>query len=127
MGRYYFGQILLAYVKDGHGHTKDHPVLIVGSDEDCNSGGPLQVVVISTKIQVPCPDYHILVHDSQKTDPHTGLYEPCVVKCNWFQDVEYRRVIRAVGSMPDDKLKIIIDNINLLLEDKSFTNWVDSE
>lgn len=34
MGRFYFGQILLAYVRDGKGHTKEHPVLVVGSDEE---------------------------------------------------------------------------------------------
>jgi mRNA-degrading endonuclease toxin of MazEF toxin-antitoxin module len=110
----------LAYVRDGKGHTKDHPVLIVGSDEDCDAGGPLQVVVISTKIEDPCPDYHILVQDSPKTDPVTGLYEPCVVKCNWFEDVEYRRVIRGVGSMPDVKLRAIMEKIDTLLDDENF-------
>ena len=127
MGRFYFGQIVLAYVKDGRGGTKEHPVLIVGSDEDCDSGGPLQVVVISTKIQNPCPDYHIIVHESHKTDPDTGLYEPCVVKCNWFQDVEHRRVIKTVGSLPDMKLKIVMDKINRLLNDESFFDWVDQD
>ena len=127
MGLYYFGQILLAYVRDGMGHTKDHPVLIVGTDEDCNAGGPLQVVVISTKIQEPCPDHHIYVHNSQKTDPHTGLYEPCVVKCNWFQDVEYKRILKRMGFMPDDKLIAIMKTIDTLLNDEDFHNWVDCE
>lgn len=102
-------------------------MLVVGSDEDCDAGGPLQVVVISTKIQDPCPDYHVLVHDNRRTDPNTGLYEPCVVKCNWFQDVEHRRIIGSIGSMPDEKLQSIMEKIDALLDDEGFTNWVDRD
>lgn len=127
MARYYFGQIILAYVSDGEGGTKEHPVLVIGSDEDCASGGPLQVVVISTKIQNPCPEFHVRVHDSKKTDPRTGLYEPCVAKCNWIQDVEHRRVIKGIGSMPDDLLDPIINKVNELIDDCGFEDWVDRD
>lgn len=83
--------------------------------------------MISTKIQDPCPDYHIIVHDSHKTDPDTGLYEPCVVKCNWFQDVEHRRVIRGIGAMPGERLEAIMNMINALLDDEDFADWVGDE
>ena len=127
MARFYFGQILLAYVRDGEGHTKEHPVIIIDSDEGCASGAPIQVVVISTKVKDPCPHFHLRVHDTSEFDPRTGLYEPCVVKCNWCQEVEHRRIIKPMGSIPDDMLDLIINKINELLDDDNFTDWVDRE
>jgi mRNA-degrading endonuclease toxin of MazEF toxin-antitoxin module len=127
MARYYFGQIHLAYVKDGAGHTKEHPVLIIDSDEGCASGEPIQVVVISTKIEDPCPHYHIRVHDERRYDRGTGLFEPCVAKCNWAPSLELRRFIKFLGSMPDNLLDPIVDKINELLDDPDFDGWVDRE
>lgn len=127
MARYRFGQVLLAYVKDGRGHTKEHPVIVIDTDEACASGDPIQVVVISTRIEEPSPHYHIRVHDSYKLDGGTGLYEPCVAKCNWCQEIEPRRIIHSMGSMPDALLDPIIDKINELLDDGSFVDWVDRD
>jgi len=127
MPRHHFGQILLAYVKDGQGHTKEHPVIIIDTDEACASGDPIQVVVISTKIEVNWPHYHIKIHDVNKTDPRTGLYEPCVAKCNWCQEIEPRRIIRSTGSTPDALLDLIIDKINELLDDDTFVGWIGGD
>ncbi|WP_435011413.1 type II toxin-antitoxin system PemK/MazF family toxin [Tundrisphaera lichenicola] len=127
MARYYFGQIYLAYVNDGAGHTKEHPVLIIDPDEGCASGEAIQVVVISTKIENPCPDHHVRVHHDRNYDRFTGLSEPCVAKCNWAPSVEPRRFIKFLGSMPDDLLDSIIDKVNELLDDPSFDGWVDRE
>ena len=112
----------------GKGSTKEHPVVIVDTDEACASGDSLQVVVISTKIQTPCPHFHLKVHSSFKTDPRTGLYEPCVVKCNWRQVVDQRRLLGPqLGSMLDTTLDMIIEKINELIDDESFTDWVDGD
>jgi mRNA-degrading endonuclease toxin of MazEF toxin-antitoxin module len=127
MARYHFGQILLAYVKDGQGHTKEHPVIVIDTDEACTSDDPLQVMVISTRIRIDCPHYHIKVHESYKLNHKTGLYEPCVAKCNWCQEIEYRRIISSMGSLPDDLLDLIIDKVNELLDDEAFIDWVDRD
>jgi hypothetical protein len=124
MGRFHSGQVLWAYVNDGLGSTKEHPVVIIGSDADCDSGGPLQVVVISTKIEMPCPYFHIQVHHDDSVDPDTGLYEPCVAKCNWVQDIEYKRVIQAAGTMPDDLFDEIMTMVEQLMNDETFTEWI---
>jgi mRNA-degrading endonuclease toxin of MazEF toxin-antitoxin module len=127
MARYYLGQIHWAFVKDGEGHTKEHPVLIIPSDDGCASGDPIQVVVISTKIRDPCPHYHIPVHVDRRVDRGTGLSEPCVAKWNWAPEVEPRRFVRFMGSMPDSLLDPIIDKVNELLDDPSFTGWVNRD
>lgn len=127
MARYYFGQIYWAYVKDGVGRTKEHPVLIIDSDDGCASGDPIQVVVISTKIQEPCPHYHIHIHHDHTVDRGTGLLVPCVAKCNWAPQVEPRRFIKFMGSMPDELLNPIIDKVNELLDDSSFGGWVNRD
>ena len=37
------------------------------------------------------------------------------------------RVTYRVGSMPDIRLRVIIEKIGTLLDDENFTNWVDCE
>ena len=34
MGRFQFGQIVLAYISDGHGRTEERPALIISRDEE---------------------------------------------------------------------------------------------
>jgi mRNA-degrading endonuclease toxin of MazEF toxin-antitoxin module len=88
VGRFQFGQIVLAYISDGHGRTKERPALIISSDEENDRGDDLQLIAITTKIESPRPFYQVVVHDSFNPDARTGLGAPCVAKCNWVRDVK---------------------------------------
>jgi len=124
VGRFQFGQIIEAYLQDGTGRTKERPALIVSSDEDNDQGLDLQVIAITKNIENPCPDYHIVVHGHWKRDPVTGLNAPCVAKCNWVRDVKQDRVIRSLGRMPAEKLKLIVDTFDRIYKDPNFHNWI---
>lgn len=123
MGRYYRGQIVTTYIDDGLGHTKDRPALILSSDGECQWSPSLFVLAITKGIQDPCPHFHIPVHDSYATDSVTGLSFPCVAKCNWVREVEFRRVIRGLGCMPDALLMTIIAKFDEIQADPDFDDW----
>jgi mRNA-degrading endonuclease toxin of MazEF toxin-antitoxin module len=95
-GRYAWGRIVLAYVDDGQGRTKERPVLIISQDEDNDRGDPLQVVAISTRIEDPCPEYHIPSPWDARGHQVTGLNRPAVAKCNWVREIDQARVIRPL-------------------------------
>ncbi len=123
MGRYYFGQIVYAYIDDSKGSTKSRPSLIISSDEECNSGSDLLVLAITKRMEEPCPPYHFKVHDRHVRDPLTGLDFPCVVKCNWVREIKPRRIERRVGNMPDELLQRIVEAFDRLQADADFDDW----
>jgi len=123
VGRYQFGQIVLAYLSDGKGRTKERPVVIISPDDECNLGEPLQVVAITKGIEDPCPPYHFVVHTSNFLDPRTGLNAPCVAKCNWVREIDQSRVVRFLGYLNDELMEKILETVNTLCDDEDFDNW----
>jgi mRNA-degrading endonuclease toxin of MazEF toxin-antitoxin module len=123
MGRFYFGQIVGAYIDDGRGNTNERPVVIISDDDDYQITGEILVVPITKKPQSPCPYYHIQVHDNTVKDPCTGLYYPCWAKCNWARWIEIRRIHSTWGHMPDALLNNIADIYDALYADDTFDDW----
>lgn len=123
MGRYYFGQIILAWINDGRGGTKDRPALIISSDEECESGDELLVIAITKAIENPSPPYHFVVHDSRTLDPTTGLDAPCAAKCNWVREVSQGRILKVLGTLPDALLEQIVHAFDRLYSDETFNDW----
>ena len=123
MGRFYFGQIVEAYMDDGRGKTKLRPSLILSDDRECDAGGPISVVMISKSPTLPCPAYHIKVHETTTRDPLTGLHYPCWAKCNIVRDIELRRILRSWGHMPDHLLDLIVVAYDKIDDDPDFDDW----
>jgi hypothetical protein len=82
------------------------------------------VLSISTKIETPCPSYHVLVHNSSKRDANTGLYSPCVVKYNWAAEIEQSDVIRSLGYIPSELMERIVAAYDALYDDPLFDDWI---
>ena len=121
MGQYFFGQIIIAYVDDGRGSTKDRPAVIISSDDDLDAGADLEVIAITKGIESPCPPYHVVVQDSDTPDPETGLWYPCVAKCNWYRVIERRRVRARIGHMPDELLDEDLSDFQRSLRRRRFS------
>jgi mRNA-degrading endonuclease toxin of MazEF toxin-antitoxin module len=124
VGRFRFGQIIEAYVSDGTGGTKERPALIISNDDDNDRGRDLLVIAITRSIEDPKPDYHVIVHQGWKRDPLTGLGAPCVAKCNWVREVKQDRVMRSLGRMPQDRLKVIVETYDKIQADPDFDDWI---
>jgi len=123
VGRFRFGQIVIAYLQDGTGRTKERPVIIISPDDECDRGDRLQVVAITKSIETPCPPYHFVLHSSNTRDNRTGLNAPCVAKCNWVREIDQSKVIRVLGFVNDDLSERILDAVIKLYEHDSFTDW----
>jgi mRNA-degrading endonuclease toxin of MazEF toxin-antitoxin module len=119
VGRFQFGQIILAHMSDGHGHTKERPSLIISSDEANDRGEDLQVIAITTKIEYPCPRYHFII----QPEAANGLGARSVAKCNWVRDVPQNRVIRSLGYLDMDLMTKIVERFDELLNDDTFDGW----
>jgi mRNA-degrading endonuclease toxin of MazEF toxin-antitoxin module len=125
LGRFNFGQIVLAYFNDGAGRTKDRPGVIISRDVDNDAGLPLIVVAVTKRIDDPCPSYHVrLPHGMPRQGIKTGLTAPCVAKCNWVREVDQHRVIKVLGHAPATELGTIVDEYDALEADTEFDGWV---
>jgi mRNA-degrading endonuclease toxin of MazEF toxin-antitoxin module len=118
VGRFQFGQIILAHMSDGHGHTKDRPSLIISSDEANDRGEDLQVIAITTKIEYPCPPYHVII----QPEAANGLGAPSVAKCTWVRDVPQNKVIKSLGYLDEGILKAIVDAFDKLYKEATLNN-----
>jgi mRNA-degrading endonuclease toxin of MazEF toxin-antitoxin module len=114
MARFQFGQIVLAYVSDGTGRTKERPCVIISRDESIETGDDLLVVAITTSIDDPSPSYHVPLPWDPKGHAPTGLDKPNVAKVNWIREVPQSKVIRSLGYVPDDELEEIIRQFEFL-------------
>ena len=123
MGRFYFGQVVGAYINDGRGVTNERPVVIISDDDNHEVTGEVLVVPITKRPQFPRPNYHFQVHDGTAKDPGTGLYYPCWAKCNWARWVEIRRIPSTWDHMPDDLLNQIANMYDALYSDDAFEDW----
>ena len=123
MGRFQFGQIILAYMQDGRGRTKERPALIISRDEENDRGEDLQVIAITTQIEDPCPPYHVVLVTTSDANRGAGLSKPCVAKCNWVREVKQDKVIRSLGFLHLDLLTEIVDQFNKLYDDDTFDGW----
>ena len=124
MGRFSFGQIVLAYFSDGKGRTKERPCVIISSNASNDSGDPLQVVAITGNFDQPPPSHHIQLPWTHDRSVATGLNKPCVAKCNWLREVDQHKVIKSVGYVPAELVDQIVNEFDRLYEDTSFTDWV---
>ena len=56
MARYFYGDVVRAFIHDGGTGKKLRPVLIIDSDVDSNVDTDVLVISITTSKQRPCPD-----------------------------------------------------------------------
>ncbi len=124
MGRFCCGQIVLAYVDDGKGHTKERPCMILTRDADLLPGEPIQVVAITKDIGESPQPYWVHVPHAWPTHLQTGLYKPSVAKCNWIREIEENRIIKVLGNMTDPQFELILDCIDVLLDTADFDDWI---
>jgi len=100
VGPFRYGQIVLANVSDGHGHTKTRPVVIVTPTADIIRDEPILAVCISTQIKRPMPAEHVPIPWSNPRHPRTGVNKPNVAKCNWVVSVLSEDIIEVRGIVP---------------------------
>jgi len=123
MGRFSFGQVVLAYVSDGRGRTKERPCVVISSDRSNDAGEPLQAIAITGIFREPLPTYHVPLPWTPDGSGPTGLNKPSVAKCNWPREIDPHKVVRSLGFLPPGTLRTIVAEFDRLYEDESFSDW----
>jgi mRNA-degrading endonuclease toxin of MazEF toxin-antitoxin module len=98
------GDIFMARVPDPSGGSidHDHPVIVASTKLDGH--GRLRVVVISHKVTTPHPLGHIPMPWKV---PTTGLWQPCVAKCDWIVPVNPEILTTKIGITPPATMDLI--------------------
>jgi hypothetical protein len=109
------GDIVLADILDPQGQPCDdpHPAMVLRIDQTV-----CYLVGITTSYQDPPPGHWIRMLQFPGGHPQTGLYRPCVLKCDWVVKFDPRAVIRKMGEMPDDHFEQATQCISMLVEQK---------
>ena len=125
MGRYSFGQIVLAPVVDGtpDKNPKDRPCVIISKNTENDAGEDFLIIPITKDIPNPCPFYNIIIPHDNESRKITRLKYYSVAKCNWAFEIPQQRIIRPFGQMLDDTLLLIITAYDAILRDPAF-NWI---
>ena len=85
-------------------NPKDRPCVLISAPERIATGGPLDVVAITTRLPDPLPFDHVSLRWDRRRHPQTGLTEPNAAVCSWLVEVEASRVIRTVGHVRGKEL-----------------------
>ena len=115
------GEVIL----DRDGNPKEHPGVVLNTQEGIDSGRSLAIAAISTQFdRQNRPKHWIGLPSTTRPGGHieTGLTEPCVLKSNWLAHVEQaniRRVSPRPLAIPTVKqvLKWLEENKGFKLDD----------
>ncbi len=104
------GDIIYADFPDPNGQpcATPHPAMILTRTDRILAVNTIWVAAISTQYTKPLPDgWKELQYRSKPNPPHptTGLWKPCVLKCDWREPVEKTKIIQELGRVPLDVLE----------------------
>lgn len=112
------GSVVWARVPDPHGNLildqngnpKSRPALVLSTQDEIDSGGPLVVAAISTKFdRQACPNNWFLMESHPSGHPATGLNQPCVVKSDWLVGVEQNNIERVSPGVAARQTKQVLN------------------
>jgi mRNA-degrading endonuclease toxin of MazEF toxin-antitoxin module len=97
--------VIVVNLLDPQGRNpKDRACVLVSSAEKIASGGPLDVVAITTFLQDPLPSDHVSLPWHAGRHPRTGLNKRNAAVCSWLVEVEATRIVRTIGHVPGKHL-----------------------
>src|SRR5688500_17384816 len=82
-----WGRIAWADVPDANGFRKLRPVIIVTPTDQIQTGQPLDVIAVTSRIVEPLPVDHVLLPWHAQGHPRTGLNRKCAAVCSWVCQV----------------------------------------
>lgn len=112
------GRIVWADVADLEGRNrKCRPVVILTLADQVPAGEPFIGVAVTTRLEKPLPNTHILLPYHPKRNVMTRLSEPSAAVCNWLVEVWEQDIQDRAGVVPPELLDRIIDVVNKLADD----------
>ena len=105
------GRIVWVEMADVNGITKVRPAVIVTASDNIHPDHPLEVVAITSRLQQPLPDDHILLPWHPQGHPRTGLNRKCAAVCRWTARVASSQIQDIAGVVRGKELLEILSKI----------------
>jgi len=110
------GSVIWAEIEDPNGHRKVRPAVIVSPSEDIESGKPVRLVAITTRLTTPLPvDYVLLPWDPQGT-ARSGLRRKCAAVASWQAVISASDVQSVVGLLPPAAIAEVLAKVAEILD-----------
>jgi mRNA-degrading endonuclease toxin of MazEF toxin-antitoxin module len=106
-----FGQVVWVAIADHNGIRKTRPAVVVTPNDDIDATGLADVVAITSTLQMPLADDHVLLPWHPQGHPRTGLKRKCAAVCSWVVQVSVDDVETVAGSITGATLAEILRKI----------------
>jgi mRNA-degrading endonuclease toxin of MazEF toxin-antitoxin module len=110
------GRIVWAEIADSNGIRKLRPAAIVTPTEQIVAGGLLTVVAITSRLNDPLPDDHVLLPWHAQGHPRTGLNRRCAAVCTWLAQISESDIQDFAGVVPSAVMTVILRKITTALD-----------
>src|SRR5262245_33940771 len=98
--RFIAGRIVWATIADANGIRKLRPALIVTPTDKLTSTGSIDVVAITSRLDMPLPEDHVMLPWHPKGHPLTGLNRRCAAVCTWLAEIKESDIQDVAGIVP---------------------------
>ncbi len=113
------GSVGWAEIKDPNGYGKLRPVVIVSPTADIDSGNPVRVVAITTRLPDPLPDDHVLLPWDHQGKVRSGLRRRCAAVSSWQAEIAVTDMQQVIGILPPRVINEILHKISSALNPPS--------
>lgn len=105
------GRIVWADIADPNGHRKLRPAVIVTPSDRLTAPGPIDVVAVTSRLEDPLSDDHVLLPWHAQGHPRTGLNRRCAAVCTWLAHISEADIKDVGGVVPRVQMQAILTKI----------------
>jgi mRNA-degrading endonuclease toxin of MazEF toxin-antitoxin module len=105
------GRIVWAQLADANGIRKLRPAVIVTPTDQLTATGPFDVVAITSRLDDPLPEDHVLLPWHAQRHARTGLNRRSAAVCTWLAQVAEADIEDVAGIVPAPIMSTILEKI----------------
>ena len=105
------GRIVWAEVADANGIRKLRPAVIVTPTDQLTPTGPFDAVAVTSRLDDPLPEDHVLLPWHPRGHPRTGLNRRCAAVCSWLVQVVDSDTQDVAGIVPTPVMGTILAKV----------------
>lgn len=94
------GRIVWSDVADSNGHRKLRPAVIFTPTDDIAPPHQIDVVAVTSRLEEPLPNDHVVLPWHAQGHPRTGLNRRCAAVCSWLAQISEADIKDVAGIVP---------------------------
>ena len=105
------GRIVWAEIADPNGHRKLRPAVIVTPSDRLAASATIDVVAVTSRLEEPLPDNHVLLPWHAQGHPRTWLNRRCAAVCTSLAQISAADIKDVAGVVPAAQMAAILTKI----------------